>query len=458
MLSLLDRAVLNLIEEYLQVDWKDLFLVPDLQRVVHSSDATLVIRVLPAAELVRDLSSQTGESELAIQKLFSDLDGAASSVSDLWTDPYASRALFTERLNTVYQGCAREFLDGSIDSFVSRRLKSEQLRIAFGALGSLTTAHLGEVGSAFCLLYLASGNLSFSPNYALLKGGMGVIAHLLVESAQASGARLVAGEGISTIHIRNDEVECVETTSGRRISSDCYISAFGPAMTQRLCVNLDIHNNADLLRAGQFAALHETACAKLVCLLPVAAGMDAFRQGNDVIVQRVFCAGMQEHNRFTEAAGRGEPSDLPTIEVTAPAIIGAERACSEHIPVCIYGLYFPYGWCCSMSDEDKLREEICLRMFRSLEHIVPGLSKLLVVKEVLTPLTLEREFGMLRGDVDHGSFANRNVLDRRGYAILPHGTSPIRKLFNCSAGIHPGGLVTGRPGLTCAQTIIGLGK
>lgn len=457
-LSLLDQAVLNLIEEHVQVNWDDLFLVPNPQRVVHSSDATLVIRALPIAELVRDLSSQTGEPELTIQRMFNDIERAATSVSGLWTDPYASRAMFATRLNSVYQDCARDFLDGSIESFVSSRLDSEQLRIAFGALGSLTTSQLNEAGSAFCLLYLASGNLPFSPNYALPKGGMGAIGHLLVESAQTSGARLVAGEGVSAILVRNHEVESVVTTLGRRVSADCYVSAFGPAMTERLCVSLDAHNTTDLPGVGQGTALHETACAKLVCLLPVAAAMDAFRLERDVIVQSVFCAGMQEHNRLAEAASLGEPSDLPTIEVTVPALIGAESACSEHIPVCIYGLYFPYAWCASVADEDKLREDICTRMFRSLEQIAPGLSKSLVVKEVLTPLTLEREFGMLRGDVDHGSFANHNVLDRRGYAMLPHGTSQTRKLFNCSAGIHPGGLVTGRPGLTCAQTIIGLGK
>lgn len=454
-LSLLDKAVLNLIEEHVEVDWNDLFLVPDPQRVVHSSDATLVIRALPADELIRDLSSQTGESELSIQRIFTDIESAAISVADLWTDPYASRALFAERLNAVYKNCAHDFLDGSIESFVSHRLESEQLRIAFGALGSLTTAHLNEVGSAFCLLYLASGNLPFSPNYALPKGGMGVISHLLVKTAQASGVRLVAGEGVSAILVSNDEVEGVVTTSGRHVHADCYVSGFGPAMTQSLCVDLDEQNSAAISRVAQITALHETACVKLVCLLPVASAMDAFRQGSDIITQRVFCAGTQEHNQSAEAANRGEPSNLPTIEVTAPAMIGAERACSEHIPVCIYGLYFPYAWCVSVSDENKLREEICTRVFRSLEQIMPGLSKLLMIKEVLTPLTLEREFGMLRGDVDHGSFANRNVLDHRGYAILPHGTSPTRKLFNCSAGIHPGGLVTGRPGLTCAKTIIG---
>lgn len=457
-LSLLDQAVLNLIDRHIDVEWSDLFLVPNPQRVIHSADSTLTIRALPVDDLVRDLSSQTGESEVAIQGIFRDLDLAASSVSDLWTDPYASRALFTDRLNTAYLGCARDFLDGSIETFTTRHLESEQLRVAFGALGSLTTALLSEAGSAFCLLYLASGNLSFSPNYALVRGGIGTISQLLVEAAKAEGVRLVAGEGVSAIQVRDDEVECIVTTLGRRLIADYYVSGFGPTMTQRLCISVDEQKKRNATPEKPITALHETACAKLICLLPAAMARSLFRQGDEPVVQRVFCAGTFEHNRSADAANRGIPSELPTIELTAPAIIGAERSCTEHIPVCIYGLYFPYDWCRSVLNEQKLHEEICSRMFRSLDHIMPGLSKLLVIKEILTPLSLEREFGMLHGDVDHGSFAHGNILDNRGYSMLPHGSSPTRKLFNCSAGIHPGGLVTGRPGLTCAKTIIGLDR
>jgi phytoene dehydrogenase-like protein len=453
-LSLLDDDVLNLIGQYIDVDWKDLFLVPNPQRILHSAHETLVIRALAESDLVRDLSSQTGEPENAIQRLFEDLGRAALAVADLWTDPFASRSLYVQRLNGVYQGCASDFLDGSIESYVTRRVRSEQLRIAFGALGSLIAAHLNEAGSAFCLLYQASGNLAFSPNYALVRGGIGTISQLLIKTAEASGVRLIAGEGVSAIHIRDSEIDYLVTSSGRRLYADCYVSGFGPAMTQLLCTSSDLKTVCDFMPLSGRGATHETACAKIVCLLPVSVAMEAFRQGDELVVQRVFCAGMDEHSRSAQSANRGVPSDRPTIEVTAPAMIGAERACAEHIPVCIYGLYFPYDWCRSVADESKLEEEICERVFWSLEQMMPGLSQALTIQEVITPLTLERDFGMFRGDVDHGSFANGNVLDRRGYGILPHGTTPTRKLFNCSSGIHPGGFVTGRPGLTCAKTIL----
>ena len=170
-------------------------------------------------------------------------------------------------------------------------------------------------------------------------------------------------------------------------------------------------------------------------------------------MRTIFCGGLEEFSSAASDAHGGHPSDFPYVEVTATALALETDACPAHIPISLYALFFPYDWCLSLGERGAERH-IVARVRASLARWDPLLASELDVRDVLSPLSLEKEFGMWRGDVDHGSFADGNLLETRGYGRLPHGTTEFRNLFNCSSGIHPGGLVSGRPGLVCAQTVI----
>ncbi len=443
-ISLLDIDVVRLIGNYN----KELpaFTVPDPQLVVFSGSSPITLRPLSAEALAADLSRQTQEPIEALLLFFSDLSAAAAAVAHLWTDPYASRERFMDALAAVDSRYKARFLENSIHSTVSEYFSSSGLQLVLGSLNSIVPVPITEPETSFCLLYLGSGNLGFSPNYALVQSGMGHLARLLEDTARATGVSLNANEAALAINIADGAVSSVSTSQRREISADLYVSAFGPIPTSRLMSPAGKHQH---LKIGA----HETACAKLNCLAPRDLACRLLRRDGRPTAKVVFCGSIEDLESAARDAQRGVPTTNPFIELMAPSLIGAESSCPCHIPLSLYALYFPYEWCASVGEKDA-EETIKDRVLASLSRWLPELSSELEIVDINTPLSIERQFNMWHGDVDHGSFLDGNILDSRGYGLLPHGRTDLPNLFNCSAGIHPGGLVSGRPAITCAKTIL----
>jgi phytoene dehydrogenase-like protein len=103
---------------------------------------------------------------------------------------------------------------------------------------------------------------------------------------------------------------------------------------------------------------------------------------------------------------------------------------------------------------DRNRDELADRVVSTLEDYAPGLTDRVVGRRVLTPLDLEREYGLTEGHPFHGEpaldqfFAWRPMLGMARYRLVPEG------LYLCGAGAHPGGGVTGGPGANAARQIL----
>jgi phytoene dehydrogenase-like protein len=93
-------------------------------------------------------------------------------------------------------------------------------------------------------------------------------------------------------------------------------------------------------------------------------------------------------------------------------------------------------------------------MIATIERYAPGFAASVVGRQTLSPLDLEREFGLLGGDIFHGAMTLDQLFSAR--PMLGHADyrGPIAGLYHCGAGAHPGGGVTGAPGHNAAQVIL----
>ena len=104
---------------------------------------------------------------------------------------------------------------------------------------------------------------------------------------------------------------------------------------------------------------------------------------------------------------------------------------------------------------DDHKEEVADLMIATVDKHAPGFAQSIIARQVLTPLDLERTFGLVGGDIMHGALSLDQLFSAR--PVLGHGShrSPIKALYQCGSGTHPGGGVTGAPGHNAAKVIAG---
>jgi phytoene dehydrogenase-like protein len=162
-------------------------------------------------------------------------------------------------------------------------------------------------------------------------------------------------------------------------------------------------------------------------------------------------------DRAADAAKYGRISDAPWLEATIPSLVdpllvdGAERSGIRHV-MSVIVQSAPYdlrdgSW-------DERREWLGDLVVRTLDGVAPGLGDLVVARQVLTPLDLERELGLPGGHPLHLEagldqwFAWRPLWGFARYRL------PVEGLYLGGAGAHPGGGVTGLPGRAAARAVL----
>jgi len=104
---------------------------------------------------------------------------------------------------------------------------------------------------------------------------------------------------------------------------------------------------------------------------------------------------------------------------------------------------------------DDYRDEVADLMIATVDQYAPGFAASVIGRQVLSPLDLERQFGLLGGDIFHGALTLNQLFSAR--PMLGHADyrGPLKGLYHCGAGAHPGGGVTGAPGHNAARVILG---
>jgi len=139
----------------------------------------------------------------------------------------------------------------------------------------------------------------------------------------------------------------------------------------------------------------------------------------------------------------------PIIEMLIPSTLDDSLAPSnQHVASLFCHQFNP------ATDWDRHRDQAVETVLDQVEKFAPGFRSLILGRQVLTPLDLERKFGLIGGDIFHGKLSLDQMFSAR--PILGHGDyrSPVKNLYMCGSGTHPGGGVTGVPGHNAAREIL----
>jgi phytoene dehydrogenase-like protein len=334
--------------------------------------------------------------------------------------------------------------------------ESEPLRATIAG-GGILGSFLGpwSAGSAAVLLLLAASEGHPIASGWFAKGGTGAIADAIAAAAIASGVEIRTSADVAAIDVADGRASGVTLASGERLSAAAIVSGCDPKRTFALVD--PIHLDPEFQRRLQNIRTHGTlakvnyAVSELPRFTSLAA-LDA-RERSAALAGRIRLArdtaGIE---RAFDAAKYGGIGEEPWIELTIPSLLDPSLVRTSGHVVSAYVQYAPYHL--RGSDWNAERDRLGAAATRTIAAYAPGFDSSIVAREVITPLDLERTYGLTGGHIFHGELALDQLFIARPMLGWSRYRTPIGKLFLCGSGTHPGTGLSGRSGALAAKTIL----
>lgn len=383
----------------------------------------------------------------------------ASTPPDL-KKPSAADALVGLRLARAFRGLGKKggrellrVMPMAVADFVAESFQTEALRGAIAARG-VQFAAMGpwSAGTTAVLLSDSAGNDGGASGQTVFaRGGPGALAASLASAARSFGAEIRTGADVVGITSSKGRAAGVALASGEEIPSRIVVSGMDPKRTLGL-VDPAAAGPSLVWRAGNLRLSGVVAKVNLaLSALPVFAvdgGDDVERLKGRIVV----APSIDYLERAFDASKYGRVSEQPYMEATIPSLTDPDLAPEGAHVISVLMQYAPYHR--RDGDWDTERDGLGDLVLKTLEGLAPGISDVVVARQVLTPLDLERDYGLTEGHPLHGEpsldqfFAWRPLLGHARYRLALPG------LYLCASGAHPGGGITGGPGVNAAREIL----
>jgi phytoene dehydrogenase-like protein len=360
------------------------------------------------------------------------------------------------RLNALPMQAKRDVLDLftiSAGEWLDRWFESEPIKACFGfdaVVGNFASPY--AAGSAYVLLHHVFGEVNGKKGaWGHAIGGMGAITQAMRREAEARGVEILTGQGVARVLARDGRARGVALESGDEIAARCVVSNAHPRALLGLLGDVrggwrepfehyqsesaTLRMNVALSELPDFTALPGKAAAP--------------HHGSGIIM----APSLAFMDRAFDTARRDGWSENPIVEILIPSTLDDSLAPAGQHVASLFCQHFRYALPGGRSWDDE-RERAADAVIDQVTRFAPNFKRSVLGRRVLTPLDLEREFGLVGGDIFHGKLTLNQLFSAR--PVLGHGDyrMPLKGLFLCGSGAHPGGGVTGVPGHNCAREVL----
>jgi phytoene dehydrogenase-like protein len=332
--------------------------------------------------------------------------------------------------------------------------ESEQVKVTLATDGVIgANGGPRSPGTAYILLHHCMGGVGGHRGlWGFVRGGMGAVSEAIAASARAKGAEIRTGAAVERVLMRDGRACGVVLEGGAEIEAAAVASNLDPKLTfLRLLEPKQL--DADFVQAVRQFRVEGTS-AKINLALN---GLPEFRAlpgapGPQHRATMHICPDIEYVERAWDDAKYGRPSEHPLLELTIPTMYDPSLAPANKHIMGIFLQYAPYTL--RQGNWDELREPFGDRVVRLIEEYVPNFSSLIEQRQVLSPLDLERRFGISGGNIFHGEMSLDQMFVMRPVAGWARYRTPVPGLYLCGSGAHPGGGVMGAPGYNCAREML----
>ncbi|MEM8935173.1 MAG: NAD(P)/FAD-dependent oxidoreductase [Pseudomonadota bacterium] len=316
------------------------------------------------------------------------------------------------------------------------------------ALDAVQGQHMGPrtPTSVLTLLQLLFGDTHSARGTPILAPAS--LTQQLEKAARDNGVEIVTNSSVLNLVISDGRVSGVVLVNGETVDADIVASNADAKSTFLKLVSpgdLDamfVHRISKTRTNGNVARLTLALSG-----MPEFTGLSENRLGNRLLV----APDMNYIERAFNAAKYGRFSEQPVLEILIPSIHDRSLAPEGGQVMSINASYAPYklkgGW-------DSGRETFADLVINTLDSYAPGIRNLIQHKELLTPVDIERDYGVAGGHWHHGEMTIDQSFMMRPVHGAAQYNAPIDGLFLCGAAAHPGGGITGLPGWNAARRIL----
>jgi phytoene dehydrogenase-like protein len=344
----------------------------------------------------------------------------------------------------------------SAGDYLDRWFESDPIKAVFGfdgVVGNYASPYSG--GSAYVLLHHVFGEVNGKRGaWGHALGGMGAITQAMAQSATARGAVIRLNTAVRQVLVEGERAVGVVTETGETLRAAAVISNLNPkllylSMFEPQALPAEFRERIGYYRCGSGTFRMNVALAELpdFTCLPGRQPADHHTAG---IILAPTLAYMERAYFDARALGW---SREPIVELVIPSTLDDSLAPKGQHVASLFCQHvapqLPNG-----ASWDAHREAVADLMIDTVNAYAPNFKAAVLGRQIMSPLDLERTFGLVGGDISHGALSLDQLFSAR--PMLGHGNyrGPLAGLYMCSAGTHPGGGVTGAPGHNAAREIL----
>jgi phytoene dehydrogenase-like protein len=344
------------------------------------------------------------------------------------------------------------FLTGSLGEFLDQNYESQKMKTLFLA-NNVYGKHGGpyQPGTAIGLLFhlLSGGEHELQGFYGHVIGGMGSITQAMAAAARKLGAEICTSASVARIDVHNGRARSVVLEDGTEFRARMVLSNADPKRT--FLKMLDAKELPEDFLFAVRGIKMDGPCAKVNLVLaeePRFTGTSP----HATPLERTFYTlvpSLEFAERCYDIAKFGQiPEELWVDCVVSSNADDSLAPFGKHILTC-FVQYVPYhlregSW-------DEKRELLADRVIKKISEYARNVPAAIIARQVLTPLDLERTYGLTEGNIFHGDLRLEQLFFMRPVPGWSQYRTPVRGLYLCGAGAHPGGGVTGAPGRNAAH-------
>jgi phytoene dehydrogenase-like protein len=358
------------------------------------------------------------------------------------------------KLSLEQQRLLLDLFTRSAGEMLGEVFESDLIKALFGfdaIVGNYASPY--AAGSAYVMLHHAFGEVNGKKGvWGHAIGGMGAITQAMARAAQGAGAEITCEAGVREVIVERGRAVGVVLENGEIVRAKYVASNVNPKLLYTRLVPQDALPDDVFKRMQNWR--NASGTFRMNVALAALPSFTALPGGGDHLTSGIIIApSLGYMDRAWQDARESGWSHAPVVEMLIPSTLDDSLAppgqhvaslfCQHVTPELSGGL----SW-------DDYREEVADLMIATIDQYAPGFAASVIGRQILSPLDLERQFGLLGGDIFHGALTLNQLFSAR--PMLGHADyrGPLKGLYHCGSGAHPGGGVTGAPGHNAAKVIL----
>src|SRR5437764_2283200 len=337
--------------------------------------------------------------------------------------------------------------------FLDQWFETDVLKATMSASGIIGT-FLGvrSPGTAYVLLHHYMGEIDGAfRSWGLSRGGTGAISNSIADAAREAGATIRTEAPIAKIILKNGQAKGVALDNGDEFYADVIASSVDPRLTFMKMVGEEHlpEDFVDDIKRYKFRG----SSGKVNLALDALPNFKSMPGAGSHLRGAVSISpGVDYMERAYDDAKYGRYSRRPYIDIVIPTLTDPSIAPpGKHVMSC-FVQYAPYNL--KEGNWDEKREEFGDTVIDTIAEHAPNIKDIILHRQVLTPLDLEREFGLSEGNIFQGELTLEQLFFLRPAPGWAQYRSPIKNLYMCGSATHPGGGIMGASGRNAAMMIL----